>query len=392
VSFIGLARSSLERSWAQSRILTILLGGILGGTLLVNINAIRRTFGYDYYVPEWQLTQYWLNYEGQFVRRGLPGELLSWFTGGSPGLVAAQAAGVLLSLIALGALGLLAVRAAALAATPLRQLALLVVLSASPLTFSHVLNDVGRYDAVGVVAATATALMPWRRLWPAAIAVGLLVAIAVASEEFLLAILLPIVLLSPAFGGWRTRPVAAAGIASVTLGPATALALASVLTTPSARLIRSTTAEASLAGLDVPNLNAVSALSYPPTWFVQWITPITIATYVATMVVFFLVAIAAVAWVTRIRLRFLLGIAGYYIAVGLALGMAGVDYRRWWFLALVGLVACAVRAGPDHSREAVQPIETWPAWTALLAALTICLPAQLHLPIAPALPSAIQAE
>ncbi len=46
---------------------------------------------------DWQASQYWLTYRFGFVRRALPGEVLSWFTERPPGAVAVQLAGPLVS-------------------------------------------------------------------------------------------------------------------------------------------------------------------------------------------------------------------------------------------------------------------------------------------------------
>jgi hypothetical protein len=112
-----------------------------------SVRALRR----PYLVETYQASQFWLTYENGFIRRGLPGQVLAVLTDGTPS--AAEVTVAALTLLVLGIVALVVVVAAVLRCAPAHMRpTVTALLVCSPFTFALVLQDLGRYDAVGLAA------------------------------------------------------------------------------------------------------------------------------------------------------------------------------------------------------------------------------------------------
>ncbi|GAB7192620.1 hypothetical protein NUM3379_33290 [Kineococcus sp. NUM-3379] len=305
------------------------------------------------YVQGWPLSQYWLDHGDGFVRRALPGELLARATGGVPTLEQAQRTGLGLTLA--GAAGVLVLVALLVAAArgAWRRAALAAVLLTSPLTLSLPARDLGRYDAVALVALPLLALLPWRRgragAWGSAAVAGVVVAAAAGSQEFLVAVLAPVVVL-----GLLRAPLpraARAAAALVALGPGLAVAGASARLPVPPGAVAGAVAEGERAGAFLGAVNAVTVIGQPWDAQVQMVRGLHPATVALSLLVLGGLAVLTglLAWVLtgRRRGRAALAAGACCAAVALALGAVGVDHRRWWMLGLLAFLACLVRLVRD---------------------------------------------
>ena len=105
---------------------------------------------------------------------------------------------------------------------------------ASPFGMLLLPGSIGRYDAVGVIAAAVVALLPLAgRLppWPVAVVLALVVLAACASEEFLGAYLVPVALAAAVRLG-RGHTGRTAAMAVVVLAPGAVVAVVGVLSPP----------------------------------------------------------------------------------------------------------------------------------------------------------------
>ncbi|WFG44932.1 hypothetical protein [Pseudonocardia alni] len=356
----------------------------LGAVLAVLALSIRRTSidvaAGGQIVSAFHAPLFWVDYGDGFVRRGLPGELLSWSSAGSPdyGLMVAAAI-VLAATAALSLLGVAVVlgRAAPTAPTAIAVTALVL---AAPFTLTLLLRDLGRYDGVGVVAIAIIVLLgirPGSAPLSTSIVLAVAVAAAAGSEEFLVAFAAPAAIAA----AYRLAGDHAGGarLAVVILGPGAVVAAAGLLTRPSPESLASRLAEARTAGVgpSFPAGNdAVTHLGnsveqqmgvidrYPPADLIgTWLLCGAAA-----------VSIGAVVWL-------LLGrpapaptmlTAGWLGLVTVTLSLVGVDYIRWWALAFVGLVAflCLV----DRPARPVPP--PIPVSVLVAAAVVVCLAGQ----------------
>lgn len=336
-----------EPLWAPVWAATVVLVGL--AVLAVLARSVQRS---GPLVLPYQAVQYWLTYDEGFSRRALPGQVLSAF--GTPTLSTVSAVGLALSVAAMVALLVLVVSVAARGARPVDRLACLAVLVASPLTLTLVARDLGRYDAVGIVAMVLVALLPTPRgrRGTAAVLVtwALLAAVATASEEFLLALVVPLVLLRarqlPAAGRWMATAAA--------LAPAAALGVASLLIRTSPVEIDTAETAARTAGYDVPDPNAVSLLSRSLGAARQDVVDIgagAVLLYVGTAAVLFALTCYVVGRLVGAGRAAVVVPAVGFALFALALSAIGVDFRRWWSLAFVGLLCCLVIAGRGAARD-----------------------------------------
>ncbi len=317
----------------------------------VIVNLYRQLSGTAYSVDAYTASQYWLGYEHGFVRRALPGEILSILAGGTPSHRFVQATGLLLSLLAACGLAAMVVRACFLIADSwYRRMVMLAVMS-SPLMLTAITHDLGRYDAVGVLCATffvfgkpAIDRHRWLAIWLG----GVVLAVATASEEFLLLFLIP-----PAVAWFKGRPKDLA----VALTPAAVVFLASTLVRPSADTVKSALDRAVAGGLRVdlaPYHNAVQTLRFDFDTEVHVIN-----FYPALNVLASLTLCVSLFYVLyRVLARTVDGVSpsavhrlgAYLTCCAAALTIIGVDYRRWWALAswsLISYLAASTRPGGD---------------------------------------------
>jgi hypothetical protein len=282
-------------------------------------------------VSDYNAPHYWLDYRGGFVRRGLPGALLRARLGRPPTYDEVARTGVAL---ARGAAAVLVTvvgqtcradrdRAGTTAAG---------VLLLSPLTVSLVRLDTGRYDAAGVLALGA--VVASRRLPPpaAAVVAAGAAAAATACEEFLIGVLAPpVVVLS----GWRRAPLV--------LAPAALVAAASLLVPVPEGAVAAAREEARAAGVPPagPMGDALGALERGLVDNLAFFRLFEPGHAVGSLALWAGLYAGTAALVGRL----LRPPAGYgalvaaYGGVGTTLSVLGTDFRRWWGLALTGLVA-----------------------------------------------------
>lgn len=300
--------------------------------------------------------QYWLDYDGGFLRRALPGEALRLLTGGdAPSYPVVKLVGVGLSVAAVLAVVLLALLLARHAPDRWTALTVVAAVLVGPLGLPLLARDLGRYDAIGVVVLVTLTAVPWSRLPPllAALAVGALAAVAVASEEFLVILVVPVALVS-VWPVLRGAPRPHGWAAAVALPSLVVAGLSAVLPAPPA-VLRSAVAAARAAGVPPPvplvpghaDHDAVSRLGYGfvenVRTYYSILTPAGVAGTTLVWAAVYLVLIGLVWHLLGRSLReraFVLLAAGGGLAA-LALSVAGIDFRRWWTLAAV-TVLCLV--------------------------------------------------
>jgi hypothetical protein len=298
-------------------------------------------------VGEWQASQLFISYEYGFVRRGLPGEILALLTDRNPGNGAVASAAVLLAsaaLLAWSYLGFLLLRRIDAGWPRLLAAATLV---ASPFTVSLAIIDIGRYDAVGLVALAVLVGVSEQARPSVVGAVGAAcVTVATATAEILFAIVGPVAVLAwwHASRSNRTRRGALAPVLIV--GPGAVIALASLALRPTEAVMNQFLADALQARPDIaqgPYANAVSALAQGADRVGAGIFE-TAAVTLLFETALFASCYGAAAWLLwRIagqpaQRLFEVVVVGF-ACVALILTVLGIDYRRWWALAFAGVVA-----------------------------------------------------
>lgn len=304
-------------------------------------------------VDEYHAPLYWLDYGAGFVRRGLPGEVLSWFAGSEVSYGEMAVAALAMSAVCLGALVWLAVLLARGANSAAARLAVVALTVSAPFTLSLVTRDLGRYDGIGMIAIVGIVLAArgrWQSAWVASGLAGLAVTVACASEEFLIAFLAPVVLVAAGrlADGVNAR---APQLAAVMLGPGAAVSAVSFLLRPSDSLVMSTGAAARAAGVAAPNRpgnDAVSLLNATLdeqlAVFEHYSPPVLVVTTVVLAGVAVLAAASVWLLLGRPNPRRTLATATYLAVVTAVLSVVGVDFLRWWslaFVAFLGVLAVA---------------------------------------------------
>ncbi len=329
-------------------------------------------------VTDYKAPGYWLDYRSGFVRRGLPGEVLRRVAGGSPTYRQMERTAVVLARAsALSVVPMAAEAALRAPGGPPRTVTAGLILS-SPLTCSLLLHDVGRYDAIGVLvlALLSTGRAAWLRL-PLPVSTALLagaVAGAVASEEFLLAVLTPaaIAAVGRLAHEHRASQAARRWLLGGVLGPGALLAGASLLVPAPGDAIAAARAEAARAGVGArgamgDSLSAVDRGFVENLAFFRLFRPTAVGSSFGLW--------AGLYSVTAGVLGELLGEAAgrryrqaatAHALVATALSAAGADFRRWWGLALTGLVSTVVLLEPTGPPGPVSV-----AATAAAVALTV---------------------
>lgn len=314
-------------------------------------------------VTDYKGPNYWLGYGSGFVRRGLPGEVMRRLVGGSPTYRQMERTGVALSRAAAVSVVPMALQVGLRAPGRLPRIVATGLLVFSPLTCSLLLHDVGRYDTIGVLvlALASTTRSLWLRL-PLSISSVLIagaVSTAVASEEFLLAVLTPTVaaavhLLSRHHGLSRKGEFRLLG---GVLAPGAAMAGASLLTPVPADALTSARAEAKRAGVGPagPIGDSLSALNRG---FVENLAYFRLFGQIP-------IALSSALWAGYYFLtagvsKRLLGpgagalyspMVTAHALVAAALSVAGVDFRRWWGLALMGLMSAVALTDGSSTGE-----------------------------------------
>lgn len=301
-------------------------------------------------VTHYKAPGFWLDYRSGFVRRGLPGEVLRRLTGGSPTFDQVQRTGLGLSRAAALSVVPMAVEAAQRAPGRVPRVVAAALLLSSPLTCTLLLHDVGRYDAVGVLvlALLSAARSAWLGLpLPvSAVLLGTAVSVAVASEEFLVAVLAPTALVAVDLLGRRhsLSPQGRGWLLGGVLGPGAVLAGASLLKPAPRDALTAARKEAAQAGVAPPGAmgDVLSALErgYVENLAFFWLfRPTAVALSCALWAGFYFLTARTVGHLLGGGpRRYRLAVAAHALVAG-ALSTAGVDFRRWWGLALTGLLA-----------------------------------------------------
>jgi hypothetical protein len=298
-------------------------------------------------VGEWQASQLFISYEYGFVRRGLPGEVLALLTDRNPGSGAVATTAVVLAFAALLAwsfLGLVVLKRIT-AGWP-RMLAA-ATLVASPFTVSLAVLDIGRYDAVGLVALAVLVGVSERARPSVVCAVGAAcVTVATATAEILFAVVGPIAVLAWWHASRATMPRRAALSAVLIVGPGAVIALASFVLLPTEAVMNQFLADALQVRPDIhqgPYANAVSALAQGVERVGAGIFEMAAATLLVETVLFASCYGAAVWLLWRLAgqpAQSLFEVAAMgFACVALISTVLGIDYRRWWALAFAGVVA-----------------------------------------------------
>jgi hypothetical protein len=227
------------------------------------------------------------------------------------------------------------------------------LLALSPLSCSLLRHDTGRYDTVGVLALGLLAGVGSMRRWlPAPVGTALAataVSVATASEEFLLAVVAPaaVVAVSEPGPGPRVRRLLRCG---VVLAPGAAVAAASLLVPAPPAALRAAREQATRAGVGAPGamgdtLAAVDRSLMQNLAFFRLFEPIAVAVALALWAGLYAASTAV--------LGRLLGGGGAFrtwavvhAAPAAALCAVGTDFRRWWGLGFLGLVATLAAQEP----------------------------------------------
>jgi hypothetical protein len=378
---------SRTRVRTADRLLVALLVLAAAGVVALTVRTLSELE--DGLVPAYLAPLYWLDYRAGFVRRGLPGELLSLASGGPPSYGAVVGTAIGLTIAGGVAVIALAWRLVRLADGTVARVAVGVLVVASPFVMLVLPGSVGRYDAVGVVAAAVVALLPLAgRLpaWPVVVVLALVVAAACASEEFLGAYLIPVAVAAAVrLSRGRRGPAIAMGV--VVLAPGALIAALSLLSRPDRRLIGETGQLARAAGVPgVGRINAVTALGNTLRDQLALFDDFDPGALIGLLVIFGLLfgALAVTLWllVGRPVPRTALAAGVWSAVVALAVTVVGVDVGRWWGLAFVGFAAFLAVV----PRRETAPVGPAVRIGAVVLAL-VCVPAAL-LPAVPALSAA----
>ncbi|HYP46922.1 MAG TPA: hypothetical protein VEQ66_17215 [Propionibacteriaceae bacterium] len=310
--------------------------------------------------------QYWLTYEHGFVRRALLGQVVHILAGSrDPSYHLVNVVAVALSVTAVLAVVVLALMLARRVASQWTAVAVFAAVLVSPLGLPLFATDIGRSDSFGVVILVLLLCLPWRRLATAVVVAGVAVvtAAAVAAGEYLVAPVLPagLAVLCSALAGRRGRvPWTVAAIT-----PCLLLTVMSGVVAPPLALVHQTTAAARAAGVPpawtlVPGQrdhDSVSRLKYG--FFDNLQTYYSILTpqgVVATTILWVGVYLLVVCVVWRllgwslVERRFLVVITVFALSA-LALSGAGIDYRRWWSLAVVGALGTLLQVTSGEGKR-----------------------------------------
>jgi hypothetical protein len=316
----------------------------IAATILLSATALWRA-ATGQFVEPWQASQFWVTYRDGFVRRGLPGEVLSVVTGGSPTIAQMTAAATALLVAAGAAWAVLARAVWRVAAEDARAIAAALVV-VSPFAFSLLVRDIGRYDTIGIIVFVmfaAVVLHSGRPQWPALTGMSAATAVAVASQELLIAFLVPLTVAALGAAGWTGRRLVVR--AAAVLAPGALVAVASVTVTPSrtSLLTAVDAAQAAGTGTDRYRSNAIAALTQTTEQTLRHSADISPITFGVCLL------LLGGCWAgTTALLWYLLGrrggrlfwaYAAVYAAMAVALSVIGIDYRRWWALAFAAAVA-----------------------------------------------------
>lgn len=328
-----------------------------------------------------QASQFWVTYGDGFVRRGLLGEVLTVLAGGPPTAPMVYTAAVVLALAAIAGLTVIVAAVTGAAPTSRSRLLILAILVASPLTYSLLVKDLGRYDAVGVAVLGCLVALVHRvrgtglagRCASTAL-VACLVAAATASEEFLLAFIAPACVIAMRLI-WGKRATLAAAVA---LAPAVVIALASLAHRPSAAFLVDAVDAAHRAGIavDATSGNAITALSQTSAQALSHVLGLSPVTLPLAIALFGGAAVVALYLVWRLlgcpRIPELWLAGAVCAATAIAVGLVGIDYRRWWALAFIGTLSALALLASERTQAAGRTSAV-PRWAAVVVGVVVAV-------------------
>jgi hypothetical protein len=350
--------------------------------VIIVIAAIRATVfifqrwgSFPDFQKDYQGIWYFVRYNNGFVRRGFFGELLH-ATGVSSDTARVYAVYVGVTAVAVALVIVLAILVARLAPTSIAGLAVFSILVTSPLTINFMIRDFGRLDGVGIaLGAIALAgvviIRPGWRLIVGLVIAALSLALATATEEFLIAFLAPIVIAGalariPAREG--RRPWFPALLGLLTLIPAgivLVLSFANPMTANSALIVVARTGPALYGGGFGSPAWSLTQTTEDSIAFVQsfpdhWRTVALFGALFAATAISVIILTRATKWMWLA--------VGYLAAVAIGTAILGVDVLRWWSLATLALSATLVASGRKSPAEPSTPTRLF-----LGVCVTICL-------------------
>jgi hypothetical protein len=345
----------------------------LVGTVLRSVPALIAAAHRPWLLNDYNASNWWLDYGiAGFVRRALPGQVLTWLVGGPPSAWQVTGASLTIAGAAVVATAWLAWTLAR-RAEPHVRLPVAALVVASPLAVGQVIRDIGRYDAIGISAvALMVATAKYRRAAPVIAGIALLV--AGLSEEFLVAYAAPVAAIVAARGrsGWHRIGVPAAAV-----GPGVVVTAVSSLMPVTVHDLANAEAAAHAARPDVlpGHQTAIASLWQTPGealghladmhW---WVVPLSIAVYGGCFAV-----TGALLWYLVGRpARFDLYALGFAV-VTVALSLTATDYQRWWSVAFVSAVAVLALLvdGRAAERPSDRPAVDVPVWCAVVLAAVL---------------------
>jgi hypothetical protein len=346
-----------------------------------------------YHAASWNVSNYFVSYSGGFVRRGLPGAAFSLFA--TPNKSSAFTMfWVLTALSYAGVLGSAFVITRVVARSRYRPFVWLIVLI-SPFALNALAASkdnayLGRYDAISAVSMLALVFVGRRVSHPvvAVAAMTLLVSVATLSEEFTFAFMVP-VLLACAYrvtiaprDGLTQRRLDRYGIRllAIPLVSGAIFALWSLV----ARVPQSTIDRAQKAvGGNKDSFDAASALNMSLSEERRFINAFglwNVNFSIGMWCILFLTICAALSYLIQTQRRWYWASAAYCAVVACAISQFGIDFRRWWLLALTAQLATAALLWPAESPEAAKSSRRveWVRRLLVAAVLVGCVSFQLN--------------
>jgi hypothetical protein len=347
-----------------------------------------------YNAVTWNVSNYFVSYSGGFVRRGLPGAAFSLFA--TPNKSSSFT--MFWVLTALSYVGVLASAFVVTRVVARKRYLPFVWLIAliSPFALNALAANednayLGRYDGICALAMVALVLVGWtirvdhRRAlsthtFVAVSAMTLLVCVATLSEEFTFAFIIP-VLLACAYRVTVARGVRfGMQLAAIPIVAGATFAIWSLI----ARAPQSTIDRAqSAVGARRGAFDAASALGMTLSeerHFVDAFGVANVEFSVTMWFVLFLTICAALWYLIQTPWRWYWASAIYCAVIACAVSQLGIDFRRWWLLALTAQLATAALLRPAEREEVANASQrgAWARGAWVAAVLVGCVAFQLN--------------
>jgi hypothetical protein len=361
---------------------------VLWHTVSVLHRDYTQTAAYN--AARWNVSNYFVSYSDGFVRRGLPGAAFSLFA--TPNKSSAFTMfWVLTGLSYAGALAAAFVVTRAVARKRYLPFVWLIALI-SPFALNALAANeenayLGRYDGICALAMVALVFVGRirvdrrpalsGRIIAAVSAMTLLVCVATLSEEFTFAFMIP-VLLACAYRLTRERH-SAYRLAAIPLVAGAIFAIWSLIARPAQSTIDRAQAA---AGVRRGTFDAASALGMSLSeerHFVDAFGVGNVEFSIGMWFVLFLTICAALRYLIRTPRRWYWASAVYCAVVACAVSQLGIDFRRWWLLALTAQLATAALLLSAEREDGVGSHQDQWARRAWVAAVLVgCVAFQLN--------------